>query len=131
MAQDLNLLTGDDPVGAILKYCERRIRAFEPPPRKCETLLDLLNMVAANVRTKFIIIESDDQLNSVCEDYLARGETVFATLKHEFASDRMYGTLTGYKTRKGGTRHSSPSSIAAGRRLPAPTSPNGTRSRTS
>ena len=53
LAGDLGLRSSQDPVQAILRYCERKIRRFLRDFPECSTLGELLELAAAKLGTRF------------------------------------------------------------------------------
>jgi hypothetical protein len=82
LARDLGLKPGADPLAAILNHCEQRVRGYVAE-FSCETLSDLLDLTAAKVGTQFRRLETDDDLASLREEFVARGEIAFANLRNE------------------------------------------------
>lgn len=83
LAKDLGIKTITDPVEDILKFCDKKIKTFMHEFPECSTLSDFLDVVAAKVRTKLIEVQSDEELDSLQKEYVAKGEVIFATLKNE------------------------------------------------
>ena len=82
LARDLGIKPKDDPLGDIVHYCLRQVRAFlkEFP---CDSLSDLLEVAAAKLDTIFLEIHSDEDLQRIKSEYLKKGETGFALLDKE------------------------------------------------
>jgi hypothetical protein len=57
----------------------------------CSNLGQLLDLLANKLGTRIVEIETDRQLENLQTEYLARGESIFATLDKEFADDDTYG----------------------------------------
>lgn len=87
LAKDLGIKSITDPVDDILKFCEKRIKTFIREFSECSTLTDFLNVVAAKVRTKIIEVHSDEELNALQKEYVAKGEVIFAALKKELEGE--------------------------------------------
>lgn len=86
----IKLKKDDDPVSAILKYCERRVKAMMEGVTDCATLSQMLDWIANKVGTSFEVINSDDDLQRIKQKYLAQRETAFVQLEDEF-----YGEVFG------------------------------------
>ncbi len=86
LAADLGLRPNADPVADIRAFCRKRIRALIRDFR-CATLRELLDTAAASLDTLFIEIRSDEQLERVKREYVAKGEVVFATLDKELGPE--------------------------------------------
>ena len=69
-------------MAAILGHCEQQVRQYLAE-FSCSSLADLLDLTAAKVGTQFRVIETDDQLASVRDEFVARGEMAFANLHNE------------------------------------------------
>lgn len=87
LAKDLGIKSIIDPVDDILRFCEKKIKIFLREYPECKTLTDFLNVVAAKVRTKIIEVRSDEDLDALQKEYVARGEVIFATLKKELEGE--------------------------------------------
>jgi hypothetical protein len=82
LAADLGLRPTTDPVADVRGFCRKRIRGLIRDYR-CATLHALLDTATASLDTLFVEIRSDEQLEQVKREYLAKGEVVFATLDKE------------------------------------------------
>ncbi len=69
LARDLGIKTIDDPVSAILKYCERRVGKLLPVSDDCSTLTELLDWIAARLGTIFESVSTDQELNQIKRKY--------------------------------------------------------------
>jgi hypothetical protein len=87
LAQDLGLRSTEDPISSIIQFCEKRVRSFVKEFPKCSCPSELLDILAAKLRTKFEIIRHDQDLNDIKCRYVAAGERVFANLEKEFPVD--------------------------------------------
>lgn len=92
LAQDLGIRirTIDDPVSAILDYCEKIIKQFLKDFPDCKNLYSMLDWVAGKVGTTFEEIHSDKDLERIKSKYLKKGEKIFVTLDKDL-SDNVYG----------------------------------------
>lgn len=84
LAADLGLRAGDDPVSAILRFCERKVRkvAREFGP---SGLSDLLDTLAVVLGTSFVEVHSDEELEQVQRRFLDQGEKAFVSLAGDLA----------------------------------------------
>lgn len=87
LATDLGIKLIANPVDDILKFCEKKIKAFLREFPESSTLTDFLDVVAAKVRTKIIEIRSDEALDILQKEYVAKGEVIFATLRKELEGE--------------------------------------------
>lgn len=86
LAADLGLRPTADPVADIRAFCRKRLRALLRDFR-CSTLRELLDTATAHLDTLFVEIRSDEQLEQVKREYVAKGEVVFATLDKELGPE--------------------------------------------
>lgn len=87
LAKDLGIKSITDPVDDILKFCEKKIKTFMREFPECSTLTNFLDVVAAKVRTKIIEVRSDEDLDALQKEYVAKGEVIFTTLKKELEGE--------------------------------------------
>src|SRR5258708_29959431 len=87
LAQDLGLRSTEDPISSIIQFCEKRVRSFVKEFPKCSSPSELLDVLAAKLRTKFEIIRHDQDLNDIKCRYVAAGERAFANLEDEFPAE--------------------------------------------
>src|SRR5258708_39827268 len=87
LVQDLGLRSSVDPISAIIQFCEKRVRTFVKEFPKCSSPSELLDVLAAKLRTKFEIIRDDQDLNEIKRRYIAAGERAFANLEDEFPAE--------------------------------------------
>ena len=82
LARDLGIHQGSDPVVDIVGHAVRRVRRFL---RKypCATLTELLDMVAANLETEFVCVNTDDEVDELERQQLSHGETGFLNLRKQ------------------------------------------------
>src|SRR5258705_2521189 len=87
LARDLGIGATDDPIAAVIKFCDRRVKNFLKTFPDCDTLTDLLDCIAAKLGTVFEIVTTDEDLRQIRKKYLVRGEKIFATLGQELSED--------------------------------------------
>lgn len=89
LAKDLGIRVrkDDDPVGAIVNYCEQQVKSMLAGLTDCETLSQMLDWVANKAGTYFEIIQSDEDLQRIKQNYLDRREMVFVRIEEEFSDD--------------------------------------------
>src|SRR6266404_4794026 len=80
LAADLGIAASANPVSDILHFCERLTRRFLKEFPACARPAELLDILAARLRTNFEVINTDDALKEIQNRYLNLGETGFATL---------------------------------------------------
>jgi len=102
LAADLGVKHDGDPVGAIVRFCQKKIRAYiqEHP---CATPTELLQLAAIKLDTLFIEIDSDETLLRVRDEYCSRGELSFADLEHQLGPD-VYAITFGLQRAGNGDR---------------------------
>ena len=83
LAKDLGIKSITDPVNDILKFCDKKVKVFLRDFPECNNLLEFLAVVAAKVKTKIIEVHSDQELDALQNEYMNRGEAIFATLTKE------------------------------------------------
>jgi len=79
LAHDLHIAPGDDAALSIIAFCLRSIRGIRKE-FPCSTLEELLETAATRLDTKFYEIHTDEELESLKQDFLKRGELGFANL---------------------------------------------------
>lgn len=86
MAEELGLDWQKDAVAEIIGYCHRRILGWlkEAP---AATLSELEDLVCGRLHLVFEEAWSDDDLSRISRKYVALGEAVFASLKHQLDKD--------------------------------------------
>lgn len=87
LAADLGIKPSADPVRDILAYCEKRVRRFLRDFHDCHTLVELLDIVASKLGTKFEVVKSDEELLELRDRYARLGERSFATLPDDLGDD--------------------------------------------
>jgi hypothetical protein len=89
LARDLRIRINpnDDPVAAILKYCERRVKSMLVGVTDCQTLTQLQDWIANKVGTSFELVRMEEDLNSIRNKYLAQREAAFVRLENEFSNE--------------------------------------------
>lgn len=87
LARDLGIAPSEDPIAAIIKFCERRVKEVLQTFPDCYTLPELLNCVAGKLGTVFETVANDDDLQRIQRKYVLSGETIVAGLDHELSED--------------------------------------------
>lgn len=87
MARDLGIGATDDPIAAVIKFCDKRVQDFLKTFPDCNSLTELLDCVAAKLGTMFEIVRTDEDLREIQYKYVLRGEKIFATLEQELSED--------------------------------------------
>ncbi len=87
LARDLGIGATDDPIAAVIRFCDKRVQDFLKTFPHCNTLTELLHCVAAKLDTTFEIVTTDDDLRLIQNKYVLRGEKIFATLEQELSED--------------------------------------------
>lgn len=87
LARDLGIAATDDPVTAVLKFCERRVKKVVEAFPDCRTLSELLEAVAAKLGTIFEIVTTNDDLEQIQKKYVCKGEKIFAGLDKELSEN--------------------------------------------
>lgn len=87
LARDLGIAGSDDPITAIIKFCERRVKKVLETFPDCHSLTELLDCVAAKLGTIFETVMTDEDLAKIQKKYLAQGEKIFAGLDQELSED--------------------------------------------
>lgn len=82
LASDLGLKKTAKPVSQIIQLVRKRIRSIAAK-YNCQSLQTLLKAAAAELGTVFREIHSDADLDNLAEEYVAKGETIFANLPNE------------------------------------------------
>jgi hypothetical protein len=82
LARDLRIPASDSPDRAIITFCIRKLRRMtnEYP---CRTLDELLAAGEAALKTRFIEIHTDAELEAVKQQYISRGEVRFGCLDQD------------------------------------------------
>jgi hypothetical protein len=73
----------DEVVSAIMQYCEQQISQLMQGLPGCETLTEMLEWVANRLSTSFIMMHTDEDVQRVKQEYLARRELGFIQLEEE------------------------------------------------
>jgi hypothetical protein len=87
LAKDLGIKKIGNPVDDIQKFCEKKINAIQKEFPDCTTLEDLLNLVAAKLKTEFCEINNDRDLENIKSRFINSGEKIFANLETEFTDE--------------------------------------------
>jgi hypothetical protein len=88
LAADLGLNPTGNPVADIRAFSRKRLRALIRD-FGCSTLRELLDAATARLDTLFIEIHSDEQLEQIKREYVAKGELVFATLDTQLGPETL------------------------------------------
>ena len=90
LAFDLGLGQSSTPCGTILSSVQKRVLGIS---RKfgCKTLSSLLDATANEVGTVFREIHSDDDLQKIRQEFVARGELIFANLEKDLSQPDDFG----------------------------------------
>lgn len=84
LASDLGLQTSARPCQRILHFVEARVKKIAKT-FSCKTLNDLLLAVANDVGTVFREIHSDADLEHIRDEYVPKGELIFANLANDLS----------------------------------------------
>jgi len=84
IAKDLGL-AGSDPVESILNHCRERVASWVAQFKGRLALSRFHQLIDDRLDVRHEVIRSDQQLDELIAEQTARGETIFATLKDEFA----------------------------------------------
>lgn len=87
LASDLALRLTSNPVEDIVALCHRKVEKFLLDLKTCSKPSELLSLVANKLGTIFVEVRSDADLQQVVEEYVNRGELVFATLPGELTHE--------------------------------------------
>ena len=87
LARDLGIAGSKDPIAAIIKFCERRVKKVLETFPDCHTLTELLDCVAAKLGTMFEMVTTDEDLRQIQKKYVLKGEKIFAGLDKELSED--------------------------------------------
>jgi hypothetical protein len=90
LADDLGLKRGSDAEADILSYCEKQILECIEGFDRCDSLEDLLTLVANKRGTRFEIINDESDLRRIKTEFLEKGELAFAKLETDLC-DSTYG----------------------------------------
>lgn len=80
LANELGYKFCENPVSAILAYCDKKIAEIMTLLPECNSLTQMLELVANRVGTNFEIIESDESLFNVKQHYVRKKEFGFTRL---------------------------------------------------
>lgn len=84
LASDLGLQTSARPCQRILQFVEARVKKIAKT-FSCKTLNDLLLAVANEVGTVFREIHADADLELIRDEYVSKGELIFANLANDLS----------------------------------------------
>jgi hypothetical protein len=82
LASDLGLKRSEKPVAEIVDFVRRRVRKVVKD-YKCGNLADLSNAAANDAKTTFREVHCDADLHQIIEEFVPKGETIFANLRNE------------------------------------------------
>src|ERR1700716_3125122 len=94
LASDLGLRHTSKPCHEILRSVEARVRAISKR-FKCKTLNELLFAIANEIGTVFKEIHFEHDLQSLRDEYVQKGELIFANLENELGRPDDYGITIG------------------------------------
>lgn len=89
LASDLGLQTSAKPCQRILHFVEARVKKIAKT-FSCKSLNDLLLAVANDVGTVFREIHSDADLERIRDEYVSKGELIFANLANDLSRSDDY-----------------------------------------
>lgn len=95
LAADLGLRSSTDPVGAISKYCHKKVSQFLSSLPGCSDPQALLDCVANKAGTEFREIHCDDDLSAARAEFLNKKEMGFVRIHEE-----LNGTVLGITLRR-------------------------------
>ena len=88
LARDLGIAGSDDPITAIVKFCEKRMKTVLETFPDCLTLTDLLDCAANKLGTMFEIVSTDADVERIQRNYVTKkGEKIFAGVDKELSED--------------------------------------------
>ena len=91
LASDLGLRDTESPVQVILAYCHRTVKKFLADHGPVASLSELLDLVANKLGTRIVEIHSNEELHKLQQEYVKRGEKIFATLDKELGEGECDG----------------------------------------
>lgn len=80
-------LGAEEPVSAIRSFCRTRVSKISAKKGALDSVLALQKAVCHRLRLEVREVWSDHELASLEDEYIGRGEIVFATLSHELSPD--------------------------------------------
>jgi hypothetical protein len=84
LAEDLGIRHAGDAAAAIVAWCQSKVSQYMNEYGGCDTSDELLAICAQKTGTRFEVIDSPERLDAVTQEWVARGEKLFATLEQEF-----------------------------------------------
>ncbi|SPP63949.1 hypothetical protein [Nitrospira lenta] len=84
LAKDLGL-TSEDPAEAILAHCRERVASWVESFKGKLDLPRLHQLIDNKLDVQHIVVQNDAELDNLIAEQTGHGETIFATLKEEFA----------------------------------------------
>ena len=91
LAADLELRPTANPVQVILAYCHRAVKKFLAEHGPVTSLGALLDLLADRLGTRIVEIRSNQELYKLQQEYVKRGEKIFATLDQELGEGECDG----------------------------------------
>jgi len=92
LAASLKVDWQENAVQNIVELCHRKIRQFLKHAPGIQTVKQLEALVCENIKLVFEEIRTDEELAQTIRKYLALGEPIFATLKHDL-DEKTFATL--------------------------------------
>src|ERR1017187_10518707 len=98
LASDLGLPRSEQPCQRILQFVEAKVKKISKT-FACKTLNELLIAIANDVGTIFREVHSNDDLRKLREEYVSKGELIFANLATELSQPDDYAITIGVHTK--------------------------------
>jgi hypothetical protein len=92
LAHDLGLKVTEKPVAAIVRFALDRVASIASK-YGCKSLRELLDATACELGTVFKEVRSDHDPDCITEEYVTKGETIFANLHNELRDNDLAVTL--------------------------------------
>jgi hypothetical protein len=92
VARSLGLRLDRDPIETVVDFCEEIVHGYHAE-LPCETLDDLMQLVANRLGTKIHVVTTQEELTALAGRYVERGEVRFAALESDLAPDVFGQTL--------------------------------------
>lgn len=87
LASDLGLKPTEDPVSEIIKFCHKKVARFLADFPHCSNPVELLKVVADQLRTEFREVHSDAELEQVRAEFLDKKEPGFISVHKELEGE--------------------------------------------
>lgn len=100
MAIELGVGAYADPLRAILRHCERQVRAVLEEFPHCTTPAQLLDALANKLGTRFEVVRTDSELRQLQKRSVEKGERGFIRLEEELSRPDVYGITIRLKQRE-------------------------------